>query len=174
MSVPRDERLTAGRVVSHLMVMVSVAALMGVVVAGLAIPFAGVLGVGARNVAKAMDNLPAELETDPLPQRTRLLDAKGATIATFYDENRVNVSLDQISRTMIEAIISIEDSRFYQHGALDLKGTVRALVTNQANAGVVQGGSSITQQMVKMTLQTQAKTKAEQAAATEDTYARKL
>ena len=132
------------------------------------------LGIGARNVATAMDSLPAELETNPLPQRTRLLDSDGATIATFYDENRVNVSLDQISRTMIESIISIEDSRFYQHGALDMKGTVRALVTNQANAGVVQGGSSITQQMVKMTLQTQAKTKAERAAATEDTYARKL
>src|SRR3954453_7549388 len=174
MSVPRDERLTAGRVVSHLMVMVSVAAILGVVVAGLAIPFAGVLGVGARNVAKAMDNLPAELETDPLPQRTRLVDAAGNTIATFYDENRVNVSLDQISRTMIEAIISIEDARFYQHGALDLKGTVRALVTNQANSGVVQGGSSITQQLVKLTLLTQAKTKAEKRAATDDTYARKL
>lgn len=172
--MPRDERLSAGRVASHLGVMVAVAAILGVVVAGLAIPFAGVLGVGARNVAKAMDNLPAELETDPLPQRTTLVDAAGNTIATFYDENRVNVSLDQISRTMIEAIISIEDSRFYQHGALDLKGTVRALVTNQANSGVVQGGSSITQQMVKMTLQTQAHTKAERAAATEDTYARKL
>src|SRR4249919_2324550 len=140
MSVPRDERLTAGRVTSHLLVMVAVAALLGVVVAGLAIPFAGVMGIGARNVAKAMDNLPAELETDPLPQRTRLLDSSGNTIATFYDENRVNVSLDH--------------SRFYEHGALDLKGTVRALVTNQANSGVVQGGSSITQQMVKMTLQT--------------------
>ena len=174
MSVPRDERLSAGRVASHLLVMVAVAALLGVVVAGLAIPFAGVLGVGARNVAKAMDNLPAELETDPLPQRTRLLDSYGNTIATFYDENRVNVSLDQISRTMVKAIVSIEDYRFYEHGALDLKGTVRALVTNQANAGVVQGGSSITQQMVKLTLQTQAKTKAERAAATEDTYARKL
>ncbi|GAA4702421.1 transglycosylase domain-containing protein [Nocardioides conyzicola] len=174
MSVPREERLSAGRITAHLLVMVSVAALLGVVVAGLAIPFAGIAGVGARNVAKAMDNLPAELETDPLPQRTRLLDSSGNTIATFYDENRVNVSLDQINRTMIEAIVSIEDSRFYEHGALDLKGTVRALVTNQANAGVVQGGSSITQQMVKMTLQTQAKTKAERAAATEDTYARKL
>jgi membrane peptidoglycan carboxypeptidase len=174
MSVPRDERLSAGRVTSHLLVMVAVAAILGVVVAGLAIPFAGVLGVGARNVAKAMDNLPSELETDPLPQRTRLIDASGNTIATFYDENRVNVSLDQVSRKMIEAIVSIEDARFYEHGALDLKGTVRALVTNQANSGVVQGGSSITQQMVKMTLQTQAHNKAERLAATADTYARKL
>ena len=83
MSVPRDERLSAARVVSHLVVMVAVAAVIGVVVAGLAIPFAGVLGVGARNVAETMDNLPAELETDPLPQQTQMLDADGNTIATL-------------------------------------------------------------------------------------------
>ena len=174
MSRPRSDRPSAARVASHLGVMITVAAVMGVVVAGLVIPFAGVLGVGARHVAAAMDNLPAELETDPLPQKTKVLDADGNVIATLYDENRVNVSLDQVSRTMVKSIIAIEDYRFYQHGALDLKGTLRALVTNQANNGVVQGGSSITQQMVKMTLLTQADTKAERAAATDDTYARKL
>jgi hypothetical protein len=66
---------------------------------------------------------------------------------------------------MVKAIVAIEDYRFYQHGALDLKGTLRALITNQANSGVVQGGSSITQQLVKLTLQSQAKTKAERQAA---------
>ena len=75
---------------------------------------------------------------------------------------------------MVKAVVAIEDYRFYQHGALDLKGTLRALITNQANNGVVQGGSSITQQLVKLTLLDQAKTKAEQKAATDDTYARKL
>ena len=174
MSQPRSDRLSAARVASHLGVMVAVAAVMGVVVAGLAIPFAGVLGIGARQVADTMDNLPASLETDPLPQKTKILDANGDTIATLYDENRVNVSLSQVSRTMVKAIVAIEDYRFYQHGALDLKGTLRALITNQANNGVVQGGSSITQQMVKMTLLTQANTKAERKAATDDTYARKL
>ncbi|MGB0101187.1 MAG: biosynthetic peptidoglycan transglycosylase, partial [Nocardioides sp.] len=174
MSQPSSERPTPGRIASHLGVMLVVAVAMGVIVAGLAIPFAGLLGVGANQVAAATDNLPAELETDPLPQKTAVLDSEGNTIATLYDENRVNVSLDQISRTMVKAIVAIEDYRFYEHGALDLKGTLRAFITNQANDGVVQGGSSITQQMVKMTLQSQAKTKAERAAASEDSYARKL
>jgi membrane peptidoglycan carboxypeptidase len=75
---------------------------------------------------------------------------------------------------MVKSIVAIEDYRFYQHGALDLKGTLRALVTNQASGGAVQGGSSITQQMVKMTLVDQAKTPKERKAATADTYARKL
>src|SRR6478736_4559065 len=120
------------------------AVVMGVVVAGLAIPFAGVVGLGARDVAKTMDSLPESLKTEALPQKTTIVDARGNVIATLYDENRVSVGLSQISRTMVKAIVAIEDYRFYQHGALDLKGTLRALVTNQASGGVTQGGSSIT------------------------------
>ena len=160
---------------AHLGVMAAVAAVMGLLVAGLAIPFAGVVGVAAKDVAKSMDNLPAELEATPLAQKTSILDGEGNLIASLYDENRVNVSLGQVSRKMIKAIVSIEDYRFYNHGALDIRGTLRALVTNQASDGVVQGGSSITQQMVKMTLLDQAgRDKQAAAAATEDTYARKV
>jgi membrane peptidoglycan carboxypeptidase len=172
--MPRHERLPAYRVLSHLLVMVAVAAVLGVVVAGLAIPFAGVAGIGARNVARTMDSLPEELQTPDLAQRTTILDANGNRLASVYDENRITVSLKSISRTMVKALVAIEDFRFYEHGALDLKGTLRALITNQANSGVVQGGSSITQQLVKLTLLSQAKTKAERKAATDDTYARKL
>lgn len=155
--------------------MAAVAAVMGLLVAGLAIPFAGVVGVATRDVAKSMDNLPAELEATPLAQKTSIVDPDGNLIASLYDENRVNVTLDQVSRKMVQAIVSIEDYRFYSHGALDIRGTLRALVTNQASDGVVQGGSSITQQMVKMTLLDQAgRDKEAAAAATEDTYARKV
>ncbi len=75
---------------------------------------------------------------------------------------------------MRKAIISIEDYRYYQHGALDLRGTLRAFVTNEVSDETVQGGSSITQQMVKMTLLNQAETDEERAAATDDTYERKI
>ena len=174
MSTPRSDRLSTSRVFAHLAVMMAVAAVLGVVVAGLAIPFAGIAGLGARSVADTMDNLPAELETEALPQKTTITDVDGNTIATLYDENRVEVPLRQISRTMVKSIVSIEDYRFYQHGALDVKGTLRALITNQANSGTVQGGSSITQQLVKLTLLSQARTKAQQRAATEESYERKL
>ena len=105
-----------------------------------------------------MDKLPADLEAEPLPQRTRLLARDGQALATLYDQNRVNVPLAEVAPIMRKAIIAIEDYRFYQHGALDLKGTLRAFVTNEVADGVVQGGSSITQQMVKMTLINQANT----------------
>ncbi|MEZ0577740.1 penicillin-binding protein [Nocardioides sp. MH1] len=174
MARSRTDGLPAHKVISHLGVMLLVSAVLGVVVSGLAIPFAGVLGFAARNVSDSIDELPQELETDLLPQRTEILDRNGDQIATIYDQNRVVVSLSQISRIMVKAIVSIEDYRFYQHGALDVKGTLRALFTNQAAGGVTQGGSSITQQLVKLTLLNQANTKAERAAATEDSYARKL
>lgn len=155
--------------------MVAVSAALGVLAAGLAVPFAAVLGATATDVAGTMEDLPAELETTPLAQKTNVLAANGDLIASFYDENRVNVTLDQISKPMVQAILAIEDYRFYEHGALDLKGTLRALVSNQAADGVVQGGSSITQQMVKLTLIDEAKDDPEaRAAATDDTYARKL
>ena len=160
-------------VLSHLAVMAVVAAILGVLVAGLAIPFAGVVGVAAKDVSKGMVKLPDELEAKELAQKTRIYDANGNLIASLYDQNRINVGLQQISRKMVEAIVSIEDDRYYQHGALDIRGTIRAFVTNQAS-GSVQGGSSITQQMVKQTLLNQAETKEEAAAATDDTYARKL
>lgn len=174
MARPRTDRLSAPKVVSHLGVMLVVSAVLGVVVSGLAIPFAGVLGFATRSASESIDELPQELETDLLPQRTEILDANGNPIATIYDQNRVIVPLRAISRIMVKAIVSIEDYRFYQHGALDVKGTLRALFTNQAANGVVQGGSSITQQLVKLTLVNQAKTKKERKAATADTYSRKL
>lgn len=175
MSKTRFDGLPPGKVLSHLGVMLLVSAVLGVVVSGLAIPFAGVAGFSARNVAESVDELPQELETEQLPQRTEIQDKSGKVIATLYDQNRVNVPLRQISRTMVEAIVAIEDYRFYQHGALDLKGTLRALFTNQAAGGVTQGGSSITQQLVKLTLITQANGDEEAIkAAKEDSYGRKL
>ncbi|HEX6247594.1 MAG TPA: transglycosylase domain-containing protein [Nocardioidaceae bacterium] len=174
MSARGDGRLGFASTLSHLGVMAAVSAVMGLLVAGLAIPFAGVAGLSARSVAESMDHLPADLTAAPLAERTRVLARDGRVLATFYDENRVNVPLDDVAPIMRKAMIAIEDYRFYDHGALDLKGTLRAFITNKAEGGTVQGGSSITQQMVKMTLINQAETEEERLAATADTYERKL
>jgi membrane peptidoglycan carboxypeptidase len=173
MSPRRTDRLAPAGVLSHLGVMVAVAAVMGVLVGGLAMPFAAITGLSARTVSASIDKVPTDLSAQPLAQRTRILGRDGTLLATLYDQNRVNVPLSQVAPVMRKAIVAIEDYRFYQHGALDLRGTLRAFVTNQTSAST-QGGSSITQQMVKMTLVTQARTKAERAAATADTYQRKV
>jgi len=170
-----DGRLTPRRIARHLSVMLAASVVLGVVVAGLAVPFAGLVGMSTTEVADSVKELPAELETEPLPQRSRILDADGTTVATLFDQNRVNVSLTDVAPVMRQAIVSIEDYRFYEHGALDVRGTARAFLTNQANGGVVQGGSSITQQMVKLTLVQQAGDDEEaRAEATAETFSRKL
>ena len=166
-------QLTFGTVISHLGVIVAVSAVLGLLVAGLAVPFVGALGYGSSVAARSMKNLPAELEADPLAERSRVLDRDGEVVATFYDENRVNIPLAKVSPIMREAIVAIEDYRFYEHGALDLKGTLRAFINNQATDST-QGGSSITQQMAKMTQVAQATTEEERRKATENTYARKI
>jgi membrane peptidoglycan carboxypeptidase len=166
-------RVTFGTVVSHLGVIIAVAAVLGVLTAGLVIPFVGLAGYGTKATADSLQNLPSELKATPLSQRSRVLDRNGNPIAVFYDENRVNVPLSKVAPIMQKAIIAIEDYRFYQHGALDLKGTLRAFVNNQTS-GNTQGGSSITQQMAKMTQLAQARTEAERKAATANTYQRKI
>ncbi|MGH3364040.1 MAG: glycosyl transferase family 51, partial [Nocardioidaceae bacterium] len=79
-------RLGFASILSHLGVMAAVSAVMGILVAGLAIPFAGVAGLSARTVAEGMDHLPADLAAEPLAQRTRVLAKDGSTLAIFYDE----------------------------------------------------------------------------------------
>ena len=170
----RRPHVSFGTVVSHLGVIVAVSAVLGVLTAGLAIPFVGLVGYGADATARTMQDLPTELAADPLAERTRVLGRDGELIATFYDENRVNVPLARVAPIMRQAIIAIEDYRFYEHGALDVKGTLRAFVNNQTSSGSTQGGSSITQQMAKMTQLAQAQTEEEREAATENTYRRKI
>ena len=153
--------------------MVRLSALAGVMVAALLIPATTFVAVTANNLSQEFLSLPLALQQTPNPQTTRLLASNGDLIAYFYKENRQDVPLADIAPNMQTALLSIEDNRFYQHGALDLKGTLRALVNN-ASAGQTQGGSSITQQLVKLTLVQQAKTKEQMQAATEKSTSRKI
>ncbi len=153
---------------------IGVSALSGALAAGLAVPFAGFAGRGAAEVADSVQSLPRELAIDPVAVRSRILAADGTLVATLYEQNRVPVPLTAVSPIMRKAIVAIEDSRFYDHGALDLKGTLRAMVRNQTEGEVQQGGSSITQQYVKMSLVEKARTAAERQQATEVSYERKL
>ena len=79
----RPQGRPAGRVASHLAVMAAVAVVMGVLVACLAIPFAGLVGVAAKDVSKGMVNLPESLEAKDLSQKTRIYDVNGNLIASL-------------------------------------------------------------------------------------------
>ncbi|MFI6878608.1 transglycosylase domain-containing protein [Streptomyces sp. NPDC050400] len=126
-----------------------VSVLSGAVLAGIALPAAGALGLAAKGSVEGFDEIPANLKTPPLSQRTTILDSQGGKIATVYSRDRTVVPLDQISPYMQKALVAIEDSRFYEHGAVDAKGILRAINANARDGGVSQGASTLTQQYVK-------------------------
>ncbi|MDO4412376.1 transglycosylase domain-containing protein [Cutibacterium sp.] len=125
-----------------------VSILAGLLAAGFVVPVAAVAGSTTKLVATSMEDLPAELMSASQAQKSQILMADGSVLATFYDENREYVPLSKISTQMQTAQVAIEDNRFFSHGAIDLKGTTRALVTNLAGSAR-QGGSTLTQQYVK-------------------------
>ncbi|MBJ7901728.1 transglycosylase domain-containing protein [Streptomyces sp. NPDC003656] len=126
-----------------------VSVLAGAVLAGIALPAAGALGLAAKGSVQGFDDIPANLKSPQLSQRTTILDSRGHQIATVYSRDRTVVDLKDISPYMQKAIVAIEDSRYYQHGAIDLKGVLRALNKNAQEGGVAQGASTLTQQLVK-------------------------
>ena len=85
-----------------------------------------------------------------LSQVTQVYDVHGQLISQLFIERRIWVPLDEIPVALRQAFIATEDNRFYKHGALDVKGIVRAAWTDLKAGRVVQGGSTITQQVAKL------------------------
>ena len=121
--------------------------LCGVLAASLVVPAVAAAGLGVSSSIGFFDSLPAELTVQPPSQATKVLTSDGQPIATLYAENRVRVPLDQMSPFIKDAIVSIEDSRFYEHAGVDPQGILRALFSNLTKGGE-QGASTITQQYV--------------------------
>ena len=89
---------------------------------------------------------------------TKILDRNGVLLYRIYkDQNRTLIPLGRVSKTMKEATIAIEDKEFYEHRGISLRGVIRAMRENITGESV-QGGSTITQQLVKNTLLTSERT----------------
>src|SRR6516164_8342380 len=149
-SVIDESKLVGEPSVLHRLIVA--AAVGGGLVAGIALPDVGALGTIVRDAATKFNTLDTP-ELHQLPVRSAILDRHGKGLAYVYPRNidRVPVDYAQISPGMRQAIVAIEDSRFYQHGAIDFKGTIRAIVNNLEH-NPVQGGSTIAQQYVKNVL----------------------
>ncbi|HET6484722.1 MAG TPA: transglycosylase domain-containing protein [Actinoplanes sp.] len=146
--------------------------LIGVLVGVTAIPVGAVVAAGAHWNQRQRADLPAQFLDPPAAQLTRVYAADGKTlITTFYDEDRHDVTLGQIAPVMRDAIVAAEDTRYYSHGGVDLKGLARALVSDARSGRAEQGASTLTMQLVRNVLK---QDPAERAAATQDTPGRKL
>lgn len=143
----RGRQVSAVQALALLLSFCLVAGIGGVLAAGLVLP-----GVAAANgltdvSATAFDDLPTELEQKPLPQKSEILASDGTLLATFYIQNRIVVPLDSVAPIMRQAVIAVEDRRFYEHSGIDPAGMMRAAVAGLA--GKKQGASTLTQQYVK-------------------------
>ncbi|NMI02311.1 penicillin-binding protein [Pseudonocardia sp. K10HN5] len=149
--------------------------LAGVVVAGMAFPFAAGVGLVSNDAGDSVNNTSTNLVDGPLPLRSTITDSAGRPLAYLFDQNRTAVTAEDISPAMKAAMVAIEDRRFYQHQGVDWQGTIRAAIANSTSGDVVQGASTLTQQYVKnYMLYVEAQTEAERLKATEQTPARKL
>jgi membrane peptidoglycan carboxypeptidase len=147
----------------------------GVLAAALVLPAVGVAGIAVRNSSNKFNTLSTP-ELGQLPVRSEILNDEGSVLAYYYPRgiDRVPVTFTQIAPVMRKAIVAIEDSRFYEHGAIDIKGTVRAFV-NDLEHHPIQGGSTLAQQYVKNVLiLSSADPRKEAASAAGDTISRKI
>jgi len=149
----------------------------GVLLGGLLFPTVGGIGLLSNKASDTVASMASELAQGQVPQMSTMLDAAGNPIAYLYDPNgrRTVVPGDKISQAMKVAIVSIEDKRFYEHGGVDWRGTLRAFFTNSTSGSTQQGASTLTQQYVKnYELLVVAQNDAQRRAATDQSYARKL
>jgi penicillin-binding protein 1A len=96
-------------------------------------------------------NLPNRV-THQAAQISRVYDADGNEIGTYKQfETSIPMAPEDVPDILKKAVVAAEDRGFYSHGGVDIRGTIRALVNDIRNKGAVQGGSTITQQLVKIT-----------------------
>jgi membrane peptidoglycan carboxypeptidase len=147
----------------------------GVVVAAMAFPAVALVGLTAKSASDSYADLPSVLSTPPTPQATYVYANDGKTlITTFYEQNRRDVTLADIAPVMQRAIVAAEDTRFFEHGAVDAKSVLRALVSN-SRGGHTQGASTLTMQYVRNVLENDPNlTEKQRQDASADTVARKL
>lgn len=114
--------------------------------------FAG-FAIGIGFVRGAIDAAPSLdiLDVQPQGYASQIYDANGNLMQTLVMEgsNREEVSFDQLPDDLVNAFIAIEDSRFYEHNGIDLKGILRAAYVGITNGRFSEGASTITQQLIK-------------------------
>jgi membrane peptidoglycan carboxypeptidase len=133
---------------------VALSVVAGLLVAAGVTPVVAITGVAGRTAVQAFDDLPELIEVGKLQQRNVLYANRGGQqvpFATLYDQNRVSLPSDKISKNLKEAAVAGEDRRFYTHGGVDTRSMVRAGIGSlrSNDLGATGGGSTLTMQLVR-------------------------
>jgi penicillin-binding protein 1A len=111
----------------------------------------GAMAVPARLLDDAGSGEPGAISLRPLAQRSYMYASDGSVLAVLREEeNRQSVPLDTIPQHVISAILAVEDVGFWVHEGFDVRGMLRAFRANVEQGGISQGGSTITQQLIKL------------------------
>jgi len=119
---------------------------------------ARVLGVAILLLATACSDLVeveaiGEVELAPPAQTSVVVAADGSLLAELHaEQDRELVPLDRVPQALRAAVVAVEDARFYEHSGIDAGAVARAFAENAREGRVVQGGSTITQQLAKNTV----------------------
>ena len=147
LAAPPDPRLPAWRRFLRPIAGALTLTLLAGALAGL--PAAAMLGGSVKAASAGLPDL-ANLQPLSQPERTQVYDRNGHLIEVLHDEqDRIVVPLTSMPQVLRDAVLAAEDERFYQHHGIDDRGILRALLANLIQGQTVQGGSTITQQLVR-------------------------
>ena len=133
----------SGRLASILKIMAAALAVLLLLVLG--------LSVYLYRISSTLEDLTDRSLVNASAQTSIVYAADGTEIAQWHgEEDRTVVPLEGIPRSLRDAVVAIEDERFYAHNGVDTQAIMRALMANAEEGGVAQGGSTITQQLVKL------------------------
>jgi len=149
MSAPKAK---ASGVVGAILGIVGMSAIAGILVTAMVAPALAVTGIATNNSIGMFENLPSNIRPDVLAQKSEIYatgsDGVPVLLASVFDQNREEVSWDQISPFVKDAVVSVEDPRFYTHGGVDIISAARAAAQSAAG-GDGPGASTISMQYVR-------------------------
>jgi membrane peptidoglycan carboxypeptidase len=149
-------RLSRGRTLTvvggRLVMMVAIILAVALVGSAALLPVVVTAGTLAKDTVGNLQNFPPLQEALPDPAQRSVVyaaDGKTALAELVKDENRQVVRLKDVPKRVRDAVVAIEDDRFYQHHGVDFRGIARAAVANLRSGRVSQGGSTLSQQLIK-------------------------
>lgn len=107
------------------------------------------VAVFTRTAADELERATELAQLSPRPQATIVFDRHGRPAFSFFVEQRIDVPLGKVSPVMVDAILAIEDKRFFSHRGLDAVRVIAAAWRNLRAGRIVEGGSTLTQQLVR-------------------------
>lgn len=125
---------------------------------GTPLALAGSLVAGVFVITAGLPDVAELRRIGEMDQATTVYAADGQLAFTIYKEQRIEVALDEISPRLVDAMLAIEDQRFHRHHGFDLIRIASAALTNLRHGRAVEGGSTITQQLARLSFLTQKKT----------------